>query len=294
MFLHKDLNFKIMSTLEDKILDEKLHYYCSSSSEDEENDSGDSDECNDVKYTDDTAQYIAPSYSEWDGTSSNTGPKGVIKDWQRYKQLEAEKRESQEKERLQLINKLSLTCRSALDEEKEKLNETDPELANLLNDEFLLEYQRQRMKEMLAKTEKFCFGKVIDLDNTDQFLQAIDGEDKSVIVIVHIYEDNVSGCEAMNGCLISLAEEYSYVKFCRILGSVAGLSKQFKEFGVPTLLVYKNGQVIGNFVHVTDHLGTDFYSSDVEAFLIEHGILVDKNCIPLIVLKNEIEVSDSE
>jgi len=68
-----------MSTLEDKILGEKLHYYCSSSSEDEE-DSGDSDkECDDVKYTGDTAQYIASSYSEWDGTSSNTGPKGVIK-----------------------------------------------------------------------------------------------------------------------------------------------------------------------------------------------------------------------
>ncbi|EGI70957.1 PREDICTED: phosducin-like protein [Acromyrmex echinatior] len=283
-----------MSTLEDKILGEKLHYYCSSSSEDDGNDSGDSDkECDDVKYTDNTAQYIAPSYSEWDGTSSNTGPKGVIKDWQRYKQLEAEKRESQEKERLQLINKLSLTCRSALDEEKEKLNETDPELANLLSDEFLLEYQKQRMKEMLAKTEKL-FGRVIDLENTDQFLQAIDGEDKSIIVIVHIYEDNVSGCEAMNGCLISLAEEYPYVKFCKILGSIAGLSKQFKKFGVPTLLVYKNGQVIGNFIHVTDHLGVDFYSSDVEAFLIEHGILADKNCIPLIVLKNENKVSDSE
>ncbi|XP_018359047.1 PREDICTED: phosducin-like protein, partial [Trachymyrmex cornetzi] len=216
------------------------------------------------------------------------------KDWQRYKQLETEKRESQEKERLQLINKLSLTCRSALDEEKEKLNETDPELANLLTDEFLLEYQKQRMKEMLAKTEKHCFGRVIDLENTDQFLQAIDEEDKSIIVIVHIYEDNVSGCEAMNGCLISLAEEYPYIKFCKILGSIAGLSKQFKKFGVPTLLVYKNGQVIGNFIHVTDHLGVDFYSSDVETFLIEHGILADKNCIPLIVLKNENRVSDRE
>lgn len=267
-----------MSTLDDKILGEKLHYYCSSSSsEDEGNDSGDSDkECDDVKYTDDTAQYITPSYSEWDGTSSNTGPKGVIKDWQRYKQLEAEKRQSQEKERLQLIKKLSLTCRSALDEEKEKLNETDPELADLLTDEFLLEYQRQRMKEMLAKTEKLYFGKVINLENTDQFLQAIDEEDKSVTVIVHIYEDNVAGCEAMNGCLMSLAEEYPYAKFCTILGSIAGLSKQFKKFGVPTLLVYKNGQVIGNFVHITDHLGIDFYSSDVEAFLIEHGILTDK------------------
>ncbi|XP_012058784.1 PREDICTED: phosducin-like protein [Atta cephalotes] len=221
-----------MSTLEDKILGEKLHYYCSSSSEDDGNDSGDSDkECDDVKYTDNTAQYDAPSYSEWDGTSSNTGPKGVIKDWQRYKQLETEKRESQEKERLQLINKLSLTCRSTLDEEKEKLNETDPELANLLTDEFLLEYQKQRMKEMLAKTEKLCFGRVIDLENTDQFLQAIDGEDKSVIIIVHIYEDNVSGCEAMNGCLISLAEEYPYIKFCKILGLLIthSISSKFKK-----------------------------------------------------------------
>ncbi|XP_012541320.1 phosducin-like protein [Monomorium pharaonis] len=284
-----------MSVLENKILGEKLQYYCSSSSDEEnDEDSKDSDkECNDIKYTDDTEQYIAPSYSEWDGTSSNTGPKGVIKDWQRYKQLEAEKRESQEKERLQLIKKLSLTCRSALDEEKEELSETDPELANLLSDEFLLEYQRQRMKEMLAKTEKLCFGKVIDLNNTDQFLQAIDGEDKSVTVIIHIYEDNVSGCEAMNGCLISLAEKHSYVKFCRILGSIAGLSNQFKKFGIPTLLVYKNGQVIGNFVHVTDQLGIDFYSSDVETFLIEHGILNDKSYMPLIS-KNDNGVFNSE
>lgn len=119
---------------------------------------------------------------------------------------------------MQLIKKLSLTCRSALDEEKEKLNETDPDLVNLLTDDFLLEYQKQRMKEMLAKTEKLYFGKVIDLESADQFLQAIDEEDKSVTIIIHIYENNVPGCEAMNGCLISLAEEYPCVKFCRILG----------------------------------------------------------------------------
>lgn len=132
--------------------------------------------------------------------------------------MEAEKRESQEKERLKLIKKLSLTCQSALDEEKEKLNKTDPELADLLADEFLLEYQRQRMKEMLAKAQKLSFGKVIDLENVDKFLQAVDEEDESVTVIVHIYEENIPGCEAMNGCLISLAEEYPHVKFCKILG----------------------------------------------------------------------------
>lgn len=63
---------------------------------------------------------------------------------------------------------------------------------------------------------------------------------------------------------------------------------------MPALLVYKKGQVIGNFVHMTEHLGTDFYSSDVEAFLIEHGMLVDKNCVPLIVSKNENKATDSE
>lgn len=70
-----------MSTLENKILGEKLHYYCSSSSEDEENDSADSDkETEDEKYPQIiTNSSIEPSFSEWDGTSSNTGPKGVIK-----------------------------------------------------------------------------------------------------------------------------------------------------------------------------------------------------------------------
>ncbi|XP_006613943.1 phosducin-like protein [Apis dorsata] len=285
-----------MSTLENKILGEKLHYYCSSSSEDEENDSADSDkETEDEKYPQIiTNSSIEPSFSEWDGTSSNTGPKGVIKDWQRYKQLQAEKRNEQDKERIKLIKKLSLTCRSSLDEEKEKIMQTDPDLAELLTDEFLLEYQKQRMKEMLAKTEKLRFGRIINLETADQFLEAVDNEEKSITIVVHIYENNIPGCEAMNGSLISVADDYPYVKFCKILGSVAGLSKHFKKEGVPALLVYKAGQIIGNFVHITDYLGEDFYASDVETFLIEHGMLTDKNCIPVITIQDKHTLSDSE
>lgn len=73
-----------MSTLEDKILGEKTHYYCSSSSDDED-DIDDFDKEVDKeedKYTtrSEASSYSnAPSYSEWDGSSSNTGPKGVLK-----------------------------------------------------------------------------------------------------------------------------------------------------------------------------------------------------------------------
>lgn len=43
-----------------------------------------------------------------------------------------------------------MTVRTALDEEKEALD--DPELAELLNDDFLLHYQKQRIEEMMAQT----------------------------------------------------------------------------------------------------------------------------------------------
>lgn len=58
---------------------------------------------------------------------------------------------------------------------------------------------------------------------------------------------------------------------------------RFKVDGVPALLVYKEGQIIGNFVRITDELGDEFYEGDVENFLVEHGILLDRFCVPEII-----------
>lgn len=139
-----------MATLEDKILGEKLHNYCSSS---EESDNSDS-ETNEAqqKPTATEVPSTLPEPNKWEGTSTNTGPKGVIKDWQRFKQLENEKREDDERERVELMKKLTLSVQSALDEEREKAALEDPDLAELLNDEFLLTFQKQRMQEMLKQT----------------------------------------------------------------------------------------------------------------------------------------------
>lgn len=53
------------------------------------------------------------------------GPKGVINDWRRFKQLETEQREEQCREMERLIKKLSMTCRSHLDEEEEQQKQKD-------------------------------------------------------------------------------------------------------------------------------------------------------------------------
>jgi hypothetical protein len=39
--------------------------------------------------------------------------------------------------------------------------------------------------------------------------------------------------------------------------------------GVPALLVYKSGELIGNFVRVSNELGHDFFANDVEGYLLE-------------------------
>lgn len=39
--------------------------------------------------------------------------------------------------------------------------------------------------------------------------------------------------------------------------------------GVPTLQAYRDGQLIGNFVRLSDEFGEDFYADDVESYLKE-------------------------
>ncbi|KAG8224833.1 hypothetical protein J437_LFUL002280 [Ladona fulva] len=284
-----------MATLEDKILGEKNEYYCSSSSEGEDDDE-ESENKDEIGADAATMAGKSAEISKWSGTASNTGPKGVITDWQKFKELERQKLEDERSERLELIKKLSITCQSALDEEKAKAeagNVLDPDLKELLSDKFLQEYMQKRMNEMLSHASGMPkFGKVLSLASGQEFLDAVDKEHKSVTIIVHIYEDKIQGCEAMNGCLIHLSQKYNEVKFCKMKGSMAGLSQHFKVSGVPALLVYKGGQLVGNFVRLTDELGDDFFSCDVEGFLVEHGMIPDKTCVPQISQQTGREEDD--
>lgn len=182
------------------------------------------------------------------------------------------------------MKKLSITAKTTAEDQKAKEQaEFDNELDELLNDDFLQEFQKRRMQEMLALSGMLPkFGEVVALKNGDDFLHCIDGENKSVTVIIHIYEDKFKACKTMNKCMAKLAREYPTVKFCKILSTVAGLSKKFKTVALPTLLVYKNGQVIGNFIRMGEEFGDEFYPSDVESYLIEHALLPDKTLMPAI------------
>lgn len=216
----------------------------------------------------------------------------MINDWRRFKQLETEQREEQCREMERLIKKLSMSCRSHLDEEEEQQKQKDLQEKisgkmtlkecgmmdkNLDDEEFLQQYRKQRMDEMRQQLHKGPqFKQVLEIPSGEGFLDMIDKEQKSTLIMVHIYEDGVPGTEAMNGCMICLAAEYPTVKFCRVRSSVIGASSRFTRNALPALLIYKAGELIGNFVRVTDQLGEDFFAVDLEAFLQEFGLLPEK------------------
>ncbi|CAM9108243.1 unnamed protein product [Lampetra planeri] len=228
-----------------------------------------------------------------DGSAVNTGPKGVINDWRKYKQLEVEQKQEQKKEMERLIKKLAMTCRSDQDLEKDKEKEKQlqekiqgkmtTQEYNMLregddDEDFLQHYRMQRIEEM---RRQLCRGKrferVLELNSGEEFLEALDKEDKCTLVMIHIYEPEVPGCEAMSGSLICLAREYPLVKFCSVRSSAISTSALFRDSALPALLVYKGGDLIGNFVRLTDQLGEDFFAVDLEALLQEYGLLPDKS-----------------
>uniref|UniRef100_A0A1B0DKR7 Phosducin domain-containing protein n=1 Tax=Phlebotomus papatasi TaxID=29031 RepID=A0A1B0DKR7_PHLPP len=89
-------------------------------------------------------------------------------------------------------------------------------------------------------------------------------------------KNTVPACRRLNECLEELAKEMPTIKFCRILSSDAKVSLKFRSTALPTILAYKKNQIIGNFVQLGNELGDDFCSSDIENFLIEQGVIVEK------------------
>lgn len=87
----------------------------------------------------------------------------------------------------------------------------------------------------------------------------------------------------MNDVLSSLSELYPRVQFCKMKANAAGVSSTFKAKGVPALLVYKGGNLIGNFVQLKEEFGSEFYMGDVENFLIENGMIEDRTNVPTLL-----------
>lgn len=296
-----------MTTLDDKLLGEKRDNYCSSSSSSEDEGTNDNDQEGrgrdspssglDKRSEVSRSKIDINSTNRWEGYSQNTGPKGVIRDWQLYKEHEARVRKDNERKLCEDMKRHSVTCASYNDDVLRKRKEAagtgatagagtndDTDIDELLMDDSVLEeFVRKRMETMVSGGGTFhrWSGSVLEIENGDEFLKVVDEAGETVTVVIHIYDQaggtgtrNRTLTARVNDCLDSLSSSHPGVQFCKVGAGTVGVSQLFRAKGTPALLVYKAGNLIGNFVSVGEELGDDeFCAGDLENFLIERGVL---------------------
>ncbi|MFH4975020.1 hypothetical protein AB6A40_001729 [Gnathostoma spinigerum] len=230
-----------MTSLEDTILYGKPTGYCSSSSDEGEDPSN------------------AESSKVKDGSRStehknirNTGPKGVLQDWKEYKFLKAREFECKERELIKLAKKGTLH--------------------NDIDEDELDTIRRMRRKELCEIA--VGSGKVRELETKEAFLTSIENC-RNTFLFIHIYEKEVEGCKVLNNVLCSIAARYPSSHFVRIKSSVLNTSSAFSSKGLPTLQVYYNEALVGNFVRLTETLGEDFNADLLVRYLLSHEIDLD-------------------
>uniref|UniRef100_A0A8C5GVA7 Phosducin n=1 Tax=Gouania willdenowi TaxID=441366 RepID=A0A8C5GVA7_GOUWI len=189
--------------------------------------------------------------------ANHTGPKGVINDWRRFKLDSEDQNVPQNKK--ELIRQMS---HPRDDDRLRKMSVQEYEMIQEEDERYLKHYRKQCMQEM---HQRLSFGprfdSVHELQSGEDFLEVIEQEHRLTLVIVHIYQHGVKGCEQLNSCLDCLALEFPGVKFCRIDAVASGAAERFSPEVLPALLVYK---------------AENFFAPDVEAFLNEYGLLPEK------------------
>ncbi|XP_057626578.1 phosducin [Chionomys nivalis] len=219
---------------------------------------------------------------DFEGQATHTGPKGVINDWRKFK-LESEDSDSIPPSKKEILRQMSSPQSRDDKDSKErvgrKMSIQEYELIHQDKEDenCLRKYRRQCMQDM---HQKLSFGPrygfVYELETGEQFLETIEKEQKVTTIVVTIYEDGVKGCDALNSSLACLAAEYPMVKFCKIKASNTGAGDRFSPDVLPTLLVYKGGELISNFISVAEQFAEEFFAGDVESFLNEYGLLPER------------------
>ncbi|WVZ17636.1 hypothetical protein V8G54_010618 [Vigna mungo] len=116
---------------------------------------------------------------------------------------------------------------------------------DLDDDRFLQEYRKKRLAEIQEAAKVLRFGSVIPISGSD-FVREVSQAPSDVWVVVILYKDGIPECGLLMQSIEELARKYPATKFVKIIST--DCIPNYPDRNVPTLLVYNNGAVKGNYV----------------------------------------------
>lgn len=106
-----------------------------------------------------------------------------------------------------------------------------------------------------------------------QYAEAVDETDPDTLLVVHLYEPHIPACADVNNHLDTLAQSHTCgsgsrsVRFLRLRATEA--KSDMDLVGLPSLLVYRGGQLVHNWTPVTQHLPPRFTAEDLQTLLFD-------------------------
>ena len=283
-----------MTDLEDKILKKNVSGRFSTFWQDEHN-SNDQHECSSSDYTHHELVRGERKTSNQSNRAStnksiNTGIKGILSDYRSHREdiklrneilltnkIDEYHRLARGSELKPGEQSLSISATTKADNKTKHGNTSDSDSDIEIDEDILSSYRSKRFQHLHQVQSFSYFGYITELQDANEFSATIDNADSRMYCIFHLYDNSVEQSKLMNEHMIQLARNLNQCRFFRV--DVSKLFDfPFDPYGLPSLLVYKNGVEVANLTPVTERIenatknGYRFTVEDVEKVLRDVGV----------------------
>nr|XP_004665446.1 phosducin-like protein 2 [Jaculus jaculus] len=131
-------------------------------------------------------------------------------------------------------------------------------------------YREKRLQEWKALIKKQKFGELREISG-NQYVNEVTNAEKDLWVIIHLYRTSIPMCLLVNQHLSLLARKFPETKFVKAI--VNSCIQHYHDNCLPTIFVYKNGQIEGQFIGVIECGGINLKLEELEWKLSEVGAI---------------------
>ncbi|XP_044132654.1 phosducin-like protein 2 [Bufo gargarizans] len=132
-------------------------------------------------------------------------------------------------------------------------------------------YRKKRIKELqtLQKTQKY--GELNDISG-NLYVKEVTNAKDGVWVVLHLYRSCIPMCDLLNNHLRILAKKFPETKFLK--STADNCIPNYLDACLPTLLLYRNGQIKGRFIGTDQCGGTSVTPEELEWKLADVGAII--------------------
>ncbi|NXC49145.1 PDCL2 protein, partial [Penelope pileata] len=131
-------------------------------------------------------------------------------------------------------------------------------------------YRQQRLQEWKCLQKRQKYGELREISG-EQYVKEVTNAPEDVWVIIHLYRSSIPMCLLVNENLSQLARKFPEVKFVKAI--VNSCIQNYHDRCLPTILVYKSGEIKGRFVGVAECGGMHLKVEELEWKLAEVGAI---------------------